>query len=554
MKESLISILATIILISVIYFSVGVLAVEPAETPAPTCSKGDTDLDGAVSMSDVFIIQQHLAGFTVLEGEGLKNADFNGDENITMLDAIWVQKVVSGLIPVESEIVRIENLTTSVAELELQVGKTHLASVITYPQETTFGVLWHTSDPEVAIVDKNGLITAKGNGECLITCRAVFEGIEKSIIVKATTAVTGLELDKSHITLLKDQTENITAKISPQNASDKTLKWTSSDEKIATVDNKGVITAVRPGECTITCISSSKNISAACKVSVKASVASVSISETEISISEEETVTLRATVSPENAFDKTISWTSSNKKIATVNNNGEVTGVSPGTATITVKTDNGGKTASCLVTVEKKPFSDGIDVSYTKDEINKWYLTLVNKNTDSLGTDYSPSLSTVQGHSVSTDIVDPLTAMIDAAAAEGVYLKIVSAFRSYAVQEQTYKKQIRRCEANGLTGEEAEAKAGTVVAPPGHSEHQLGLALDFNSLLQSFEDTKEGQWLRHNAHKYGFILRYDKDRTDITGYIYEPWHFRYVSIGHATKIYEMGVTLEEYIDWLAAKS
>lgn len=121
----------------------------------------------------------------------------------------------------------------------------------------------------------------------------------------------------------------------------------------------------------------------------------------------------------------------------------------------------------------------------------------------------------------------------------------VSGYRSYERQVQILNAQI----AN--VGEE---KAVQVVAIPGQSEHQTGLAMDISSqsakftLTENFENTAEGKWLAKNAHRFGFILRYPKGKEEITGFSYEPWHFRYVGKDVATIIYEKGWTLEEYFD------
>ena len=109
----------------------------------------------------------------------------------------------------------------------------------------------------------------------------------------------------------------------------------------------------------------------------------------------------------------------------------------------------------------------------------------------------------------------------------------------------------------GYSQEAAEEKAGTIVAFPGTSEHHLGLAVDLVSsehvkLDQDAEKTKGYQWLVKNCHEYGFILRYPNNASDITGIIYEPWHFRYVGVEAATEIMEKGITLEEYLSGLAS--
>lgn len=134
--------------------------------------------------------------------------------------------------------------------------------------------------------------------------------------------------------------------------------------------------------------------------------------------------------------------------------------------------------------------------------------------------------------------------MFEDAAAEGLNFELVSGYRSYDYQAELYNNYVAR------DGKEA---ADRYSAEPGHSEHQTGLAIDVGSydsavLLQtSFEYTPEFEWLEVNAHKYGYIIRYMKGKEDITGYMYEPWHLRYVG-DKATDIYESGLTLEEYFD------
>ncbi len=124
--------------------------------------------------------------------------------------------------------------------------------------------------------------------------------------------------------------------------------------------------------------------------------------------------------------------------------------------------------------------------------------------------------------------------------AVGLSLSIVSGYRSYVTQRNTYNNYVAR---------DGQAVADTYSARPGHSEHQTGLAIDVNSLLVSFENTPEGQWLKDNCYKYGFILRYPKGKDSITGYMYEPWHFRYVGNSLAEQLYNSGdwITLEEYL-------
>ena len=150
-------------------------------------------------------------------------------------------------------------------------------------------------------------------------------------------------------------------------------------------------------------------------------------------------------------------------------------------------------------------------------------------------------------------IVDKFVEMCKAAEKDGVSLKAVSAYRSYSYQQTLYRNRVQRCmNEEGLSEADAKVKAATIVAVPGTSEHHLGLAVDINSVEESFENTKAFEWLQKNAENYGFIMRFPKDKQSITKIIYEPWHYRYVGIEHAKAINEKGMCLEEYIQYLSS--
>ena len=138
-----------------------------------------------------------------------------------------------------------------------------------------------------------------------------------------------------------------------------------------------------------------------------------------------------------------------------------------------------------------------------------------------------------------------LEALFAGAAAEGITLYATSGYRSYSTQKAIFD---RKAEERG------EQAASRSVAKPGYSEHQTGLAMDIEGettlgtgLTEAFGESPEGIWVAENCHEYGFIIRYPQDKTSITGYIYEPWHIRYVGVEAATEIAALGVTFEEYI-------
>jgi zinc D-Ala-D-Ala carboxypeptidase len=130
---------------------------------------------------------------------------------------------------------------------------------------------------------------------------------------------------------------------------------------------------------------------------------------------------------------------------------------------------------------------------------------------------------------------------------QGYTLVANSGYRSWGQQQAIYRRKIANMGS--------EAKAGLLVAPPGASEHQLGLAMDISrrgneSLAQGFGKTEEGKWVAENAHRFGFIIRYGAEWTDITGYAYEPWHIRYVGPEHAKRLWEMNIPLDSYVKQL----
>lgn len=142
-----------------------------------------------------------------------------------------------------------------------------------------------------------------------------------------------------------------------------------------------------------------------------------------------------------------------------------------------------------------------------------------------------------------------MQAMIEAAWADGVKLYVWSPYRSYDTQNMLFQKQVQRCINNGTPQSEAEAEAATVVARPGTSEHHTGLAADFNMASDDFENTAMYEWMQQHAAEYGFIMRYPADKTDITGVIYESWHYRFVGINSAQEINRLGMCLEEYVEF-----
>lgn len=187
-----------------------------------------------------------------------------------------------------------------------------------------------------------------------------------------------------------------------------------------------------------------------------------------------------------------------------------------------------------------------------RPETRDWNLILVNPR-HKLPHDFSVDLIELKnGHAVDRRAYPALQAMMDDARSQGLSPLICSSYRTREKQQELYTRQVSAYMERGYERKEALKEAGKWVARPGYSEHQTGLALDIVSqayqlLDKNQENTPEQRWLMKNAYRYGFILRYPEDKTQLTGIGYEPWHYRYVGKKAAKEIYKKGLCLEEYL-------
>lgn len=245
----------------------------------------------------------------------------------------------------------------------------------------------------------------------------------------------------------------------------------------------------------------------------------IELDKYEVNIKAGETDMPMVTMYPEDASNKGEIWESSDDGVATVNHYGKITGVKAGECIVTVTSeDNPNVKAEVKVTV-----SGEASLTYING-------ILIANKTYSLPESYAPGIDKTAESA--------LNKMINAAKQDGINLFIKSGYRSYSTQKTLYNNYVAR---------DGVAAADRYSARPGHSEHQTGLAFDLNSLEQSFGETKEGKWLAEHCHEYGFIIRYPKDKEDVTGYMYEPWHVRYLGDDIAKDVYESGKCLEEYL-------
>ena len=176
----------------------------------------------------------------------------------------------------------------------------------------------------------------------------------------------------------------------------------------------------------------------------------------------------------------------------------------------------------------------------TKQTIDKGILTLVNKY-NYVSKDYVPKdLITINEIKINKEAYASYKEMKEELSKEGLNIRIISAYRSYIYQKALYETYLRY---------DKKEIVDTYSARPGYSEHHTGLAIDIDNGIQGFEQfylTKEFIWMQENAYKYGFILRYPKDKENITGYKYEPWHYRYVGKEIAKYIKKHNISFEEY--------
>lgn len=182
-----------------------------------------------------------------------------------------------------------------------------------------------------------------------------------------------------------------------------------------------------------------------------------------------------------------------------------------------------------------------------------WRLALVNAK-HAIDPAYQVPLAVSRdGRLIDERCLPALEQMLDACRSAGLNPFICSAYRTQETQASLFEDKVQSLRWEGYAEQEAREEAARVVAPPGTSEHQLGLAVDIvdeyaPELTDAQENTATQQWLMQHSWEYGFVLRYPTEKSSITGIIYEPWHYRYVGEQAAQQMYEQGVCLEEYLD------
>ncbi len=267
-------------------------------------------------------------------------------------------KTATCQVKVVSNNIAVEGITLDYTRLVLRKGQTFQMTGYTTPvNATNQNVSWSSNQASVASVDTKGLITAKELGTTVITVVTI-DGSKTAQctveVVEGIVPVTGVYLYQSQVELKKGEMFGLTGYITPVDATDQSVIWTSSNKSVVTVDTRGTITAVNPGFAYITVTTRSEGKQATCLVVVASdakAVTGVTLNQSTLTLNKDATAQLTATVAPADAANKSVTWSTSNAAVATVSQTGLVTAVGSGTATITVTTLDGGKTATCAVTV-----------------------------------------------------------------------------------------------------------------------------------------------------------------------------------------------------------
>ncbi len=277
----------------------------------------------------------------------------------------------SGKVTVEQGVkIGVTSVTLDKTDLTLDVNdKATLTATVNPNDATNKTVTWKSDKPEIVEVDSNGNVTAKAAGTATITATVDGKSVSCKVTVngQTTVPVASVELNQTTLELIAGKEATLTATVKPDDATNKTVTWSSNNETVATVDNNGKVTAKAAGEAIITAKVGDKQ--ATCNVKVTAAdvaVESVTLNQSSLELVAGKEATLTATVKPDNATNRTVAWESNATNVATVDNNGKVTAKAEGTAIITAKA--GDKTATCTVTV-------------TKADVKVTQITISGKNT-----------------------------------------------------------------------------------------------------------------------------------------------------------------------------
>lgn len=448
---------------------------------------------------------------------------------------------------------------TNNGDITLRVGHSQQLTVKTEPSDTEYALSYVSADTSVASVSLDGKITGVSDGKTEITVSSgelsdsIIVTVKKDIIEKLDVSLAALSLDGG-------EEQKVDAKLTPADAKDVSLSWKSADTQVATVDKNGNIKGVNTGETTITVTDSVTGLSKDISVTVNGLELpeSMEFDKKSVTLEVGEVYNSVLTFTPEDITYTGAIYYTSDSTIASVTNEGVITAKGEGSCTIEAYYENDFRLVATMeVNVidpyvitqpettapetpkpettkpasseTSEPQYNGTHKKEVIDGITYFDGVMIANKTYTLPRSYDPG--------VQPEAMDAFYDMQAAAASEGISLWILSSYRSYDDQEVIYNRYV---------AQDGRDAADTYSSRPGHSDHQTGYTFDLNSLEQDFQYDPAGQWLDKNCYKYGFIIRYPKGKDSSTGYMYEPWHVRYIGVDLATKVTQSGLSLEEY--------
>ena len=293
-----------------------------------------------------------------VSSSGLVTAQSAGTATITVTTADG-GKTATCTITVQFTTISVTGVTLNSNAETLTVGGTfQLIHTITPDNATNKNVTWTSSDVNIVEVSASGLVTAKATGTATITVTTA-DGDKTTTcaitVQTVTVPVTGVSLNSTSQTLTEGGSFQLSATVTPANATNKNVTWSSSNSSVASVNSAGMVTAIAAGSAMITVTTADGNKTATCSITVQAaiiSVTGVTLNSNAETLTEGGTFQLSSTITPTNATNKNVSWSSSNSSVASVNSAGIVTAIAAGSAMITVTTVDGNKTATCSITVQ----------------------------------------------------------------------------------------------------------------------------------------------------------------------------------------------------------
>lgn len=312
-------------------------------------------------------------------------------------------KTATCTVTVSAVSIAVTGMTLNKNSTVLLTTKTEtLYPIITPANATNQVVTWSSDKPSVATVSDSGVVTGVADGTATITAKTADGGFSQTVSVTVSStavSVIGVSLNKSATTIVAGGSELLVATISPILATNQSLSWSSSDESVATVTSAGLVSGVKAGSAKITVVTAENSRVASCDVTIGAAAVAakgVSLNKTNTTLKVGDTEALSATIAPLDATNQSLTWSSSASTVATVSDAGVITAKAAGSATITVKTADGGYTATCNVVVATSV------VSVTGISLNKTSTALVVGGSETLAATVTPGGATNQSVSWST--------------------------------------------------------------------------------------------------------------------------------------------------------